>query len=74
MDVYVLLIVVFSIAFTAPVARWFYINYLILLIRAVAVKLKGKFVARKSKFQQELDKIADQYGVPSTAMDFQGQT
>ena len=45
-----------------------YINYIIFLIRRIVkatIRLKRKLAARKSKFQQELENIAAQYGVPS---------
>lgn len=47
-------------------SRWLHVNYFISLIRCIfkaAIKLKRKLAARKSKFQQELEKIAAQYGV-----------
>jgi hypothetical protein len=48
--------------------RWLYIEYISHLFgRCInaTIKLKKKLAARKSKFQEELDKIAAQYGVPS---------
>ena len=66
MDVYVLLSVVFSIAFLAPVMQWLYIWYIKACIQHVWMALKRarrKIANRKSKFQQELEKVAQTYGV-----------
>jgi len=37
------------------------------MVFKAAIKLKRRLAARKSKFQQELEKIATQYGVSSSS-------
>ena len=74
MNVYVLLIVIFSVAFAAPILKWIYINYFASLLRCLfklAVKLKRKVAARKSKFQKELEKIYQEYGLSNSAREAQ---
>ena len=74
MNVYVLLIVIFSVAFAAPILKWLYINYFASLLRwlfKLAVKLKRKVAARKSKFQKELEKIYQEYGLTNSAREAQ---
>ena len=69
MDVYILLIVVFAIAFLTPCLRWLYLNYLASLIQCIIAtysKVKRKISTRKSKFQQELERMAEQFGVSSS--------
>ena len=49
--------------------RWLYIHYILFLFSRcfqAAMKMKKKLAARKSKFQQELYKIAAQNGVTSS--------
>lgn len=70
MDVYELLIATFAIAFVLPIARWLHIHYISFLLRncfQAAAQMKKKLEARKSTFQQEVDKIAAQYGVSSSS-------
>ena len=61
MNVYHLLIVVFSIAFVAPCLRFVYVNFYFSCIKwlvKVLMKAKRKIVARKTKLQ-----AASKYGV-----------
>ena len=74
MNVYVLLIVIFSVAFAAPILKWLYINYFgegVRWLFKLAVKLKRKVAARKSKFQKELEKIYQEYGLTNSAREAQ---
>ena len=69
MNVYHLLIVVFSIAFVAPCLRFLYVNYYFACIKwlmKVLMKAKRRIAARKSKLQAELEEIATKYGVPGS--------
>ena len=69
MNVYHLLIVVFSIAFVAPCLRFFYVNYYFTCIKwlmKLLIKAKrslGRIAARKTKLEAELEEIAAKYGV-----------
>ena len=70
MNVYVLLVVIFSLAFSAPVIRFTYNNYCISCLSSLyreIKKLKEKIANRKSKFQLEVEKIARQYGGRSSS-------
>ena len=54
-----------------PLFRWLYIEYISHLFRCcinATIKLEKRLAARKSKFQEELDKIAAQYGVASNEL------
>ena len=51
--------------------RWLYIEYISHLFRRcinATIKFEKRLAARKSKFQEELDKIAAQYGVSSNEL------
>ncbi len=69
MNVYHLLIVVFSIAFVAPCLRFLYVNYYFSAIKwlmKLLIKAKrslGRIAARKTKLESELEEIAAKYGV-----------
>ena len=69
MNVYHLLIVVFSIAFVAPCLRFLYVNYYFTCIKwlmKLLIKAKrslGRIAARKTKLEAELEEIAAKYGV-----------
>jgi hypothetical protein len=66
MNVFRLLIVVFSIAFVAPCLRYLYVSYYFTCIQwlmKVLIKAKRKISARKTKLQAELEEIAAKYGV-----------
>ena len=69
MNVYHLLIVVFSIAFVAPCLRFLYVNYYFSCIKwimSVLIKAKRKITARKTKIQAELDELAQRYGLSAS--------
>lgn len=69
MNVYRLLIVVFSIAFVAPCLRFLYVNYYfkcITWLMKVLMKAKRRISARKTKLQEELEEIAAKYGVSAS--------
>jgi hypothetical protein len=71
MNVYRLLIVVFSIAFVAPCLRFLYVNYYFTCIKwlmKVLMKAKRKIVARKTKLQAEMEEMAAKYGVPASEL------
>ncbi|KAL7470980.1 hypothetical protein ACHAXS_011273 [Conticribra weissflogii] len=71
MNVYTLLIVVFSISFLVPIIRWLYLHYIVATfhhIDAKVVQLRAKLATRKSNFQIELERMAQQYGISSRDM------
>ena len=66
MNVYRLLVVLFSIAFVAPCLRFLYVNYYFACIKGmmkVLMKAKRKIAVRKSKLQAEMEEIAAKHGV-----------
>jgi len=67
---------IFSLAFIAPCARVIYVQFvppLTKFIRKVALKVKHKIKNRKSAMQVEIDKLAEQYGVPTSELRMQIQ-
>jgi len=74
MNVYVLLVVIFSLAFSAPIIRFTCNNYCISWLGCIyreILKLKEKLANRKTKFQLEVERIASQYGRSSSSSDLQ---
>ena len=69
MNVYHLLIVVFSIAFVAPCLRFLYVNYYFNSIKwlmKILIKAKKRIAAKKTT---QLEEVAAKYGV--SASDFE---
>lgn len=50
-----------------------YVPPIIKFLRKVALKVKHKIVNRKSKMQEEMDKLAEQYGVSKSELRLQVQ-